>query len=251
MAHQPPAARSTLDVALWLQARSNSAGDRLLQRKLHLLLNLAQTLYAADHAGNRPMPATFLASETGPLEPNSHQLFAEGTPLIVPGKINSPAESFLHEVWARFGRQSVAEIERFLRRDGAWSVALKEGAPAKLRCARSWRCTRGRGPLVHPQRGRPPPGRAVPPKNTRRCAVNARPNGFLASPAIPPHAFAPRTRRHQTGKAAGFALSFQLQKQRPPEQRRQTKRGGQPILRPGAVPTGAETPIKPARRARR
>jgi uncharacterized phage-associated protein len=132
MAHQPPAARSTLDVALWLQARSDSAGDRLSQRKLHLLLYLAQALHAADHAGDRLMPATFLAGETGPLEPNSYQLFAEGTPMIVPGKINFPAESFLHEVWARFGRQSVAEIERFVRRDGAWSVALKEGRNCEI-----------------------------------------------------------------------------------------------------------------------
>lgn len=66
------------------------------------------------------------------MEPNSYQLFAEGTPLIVPSKINSPAEFFLDEVWARFGRQSVAEFERFLRRDGAWSVAPKEGRNCKI-----------------------------------------------------------------------------------------------------------------------
>ncbi len=132
MARQSPAARSTLDIALWLNARSDSAGERLSPRRLHFLLYLAQALYAADHDGNKLIPATFLAAEAGPLEPNIYQLFAEGTPLTVPGKMNFAVETFLHEVWARFGRQSIAEVERFVSRDGAWSAALKEGRNSEI-----------------------------------------------------------------------------------------------------------------------
>lgn len=132
MARQPPAARSTLDIALWLNARSDSAGERLSPRKLHFLLYLAQALYAADHEGNKLIPATFLAAETGPLEPNVYQLFAEGPPRMAPGKMNFAVETFMHEIWARFGRQSVAEVERFLNRDGAWSAALKEGRNSEI-----------------------------------------------------------------------------------------------------------------------
>ena len=127
-----PAARSTLDIALWFQSRSDSAGDRLSQRRLHFLLYLAQALYAGDNDGAKLMPATFLAAEAGPLEPNIYQFFQDGTPPIAPGTIGKAVENFLDEVWTRFGRQPVAELERFVYRDGAWAMALKRGRNSEI-----------------------------------------------------------------------------------------------------------------------
>ncbi len=57
-----PAVRSTLDVALWLMARADSAGERLQPQKLQRLLYLSQAHYAGAHDGAKLMPAVFLAT---------------------------------------------------------------------------------------------------------------------------------------------------------------------------------------------
>lgn len=127
MTLQPPAARSTLDIALWFQSRSESAGDALSQRKLHLLLYLAQAHYAADHGGQKLMPATFLATDAGPLEPNMFQLFADGR-CALPGNDPSFAvETHLHEIWARYGKKTGEQIATIIGRDGVWKAVLSRG----------------------------------------------------------------------------------------------------------------------------
>ena len=126
-----PAARSTLDIALWFQARSESAGERLAPRKLHFLLYLAQALYAGENEGRKLMPGTFLAGEVGPVEPNIYALFEAGVPESQP-TLNDTVEEFLNEVWGRFGRDSAREIERFVLRDGVWEIARKLGKNAEI-----------------------------------------------------------------------------------------------------------------------
>lgn len=127
-----PAARSTLDIALWFQARSDSAGERLAPRKLHFLLYLAQALFAGGNEGRKLMPGTFLAGEVGPVEPNIYAWFEEGPPDRQPGVLSDLAEEFLHEVWDRFGQESAKEIERFVHRDGVWEAAKKLGRNAEI-----------------------------------------------------------------------------------------------------------------------
>ncbi len=129
---QPPATRSSLDVALWFYARSDSADERMPSRKFHHLLYLAQALYAAEHEGQMLIPATFLAAESGPIEPNIYQLFEDGPPLRKLPDISRPVEEFLHEVWSRFGALLVKEIEGFVVRDGVWSACLKVGRNSEI-----------------------------------------------------------------------------------------------------------------------
>lgn len=127
MTPQPPAARSTLDIALWFQSRGESAGDALSQRKLHLLLYLAQAHYAADHDGQKLMPATFLATDAGPLEPNMFQLFADGRCTIPGADPSFGVETHLHEIWARYGRKTAEQIATIIGRDGVWRAVLSRG----------------------------------------------------------------------------------------------------------------------------
>lgn len=127
-----PAARSTLDIALWLQARSESAGERLSPRKLHFLLYLAQALFAGENEGRKLMPGTFLAGAVGPVEPNIYALFEEGAPDRQPGVLSVAVEEFLHEIWGRFGHESAKEIERFVHRDGVWETAKKLGQNTEI-----------------------------------------------------------------------------------------------------------------------
>ena len=127
MTPQPPAARSTLDIALWFQARSESAGDTLSQRKLHLLLYVAQAHYAVEHDGQKLMPAVFLALDAGPLEPNIFQLFASGRCSLTGNDPSFAMETYLHEIWARYGRKTGEQILAIVARDGVWKAVLGRG----------------------------------------------------------------------------------------------------------------------------
>ena len=101
-------------------------------RKLHHLLYLSQALYAAENAGQKLVPATFLAAEAGPLEPNIYQLFADGAPVIQPAPFNLEIEAFLHEMWERFGQKPMGEIATFVERDGVWSRVLDASRNAEI-----------------------------------------------------------------------------------------------------------------------
>ena len=68
-----PAVRSTMDVALWMHFRAESAGEILKSQKLQRMLYLSQAHYAGEHGGAKLLPATFLATEGGPMEPNIFQ----------------------------------------------------------------------------------------------------------------------------------------------------------------------------------
>ena len=127
MTPQPPAARSTLDIALWFQSRSESAGEALSQRKLHLLLYVAQAHYAVEHDGQKLMPAVFLALDAGPLEPNIFQLFASGRCNLPGNEPSFAMETFLHEIWARYGRKTGEQILAIVARDGVWKAVLGRG----------------------------------------------------------------------------------------------------------------------------
>ncbi len=130
--NKAPAARSTLDIALWFQARSDSAGERLPPRKLHFLLYLAQALFAGENEGRKLMPGTFLAGEVGPIEPNIYTLFEGGALDRQPGSLSLTVEEFLNEIWGRFGHESAKDIERFVHRDGVWEAVLKLGQNVEI-----------------------------------------------------------------------------------------------------------------------
>lgn len=128
MTPQPPAARSTLEVASWFQARCESAGETLPPQRLHYLLYLTHAHYAAEHRGRKIMPATFLATEVGPVEPNIHQLFDAGRISIEVTNPPRHVEDYLTEIWSRYGTKSVKQLQSLVERDGAWRGVLRKGA---------------------------------------------------------------------------------------------------------------------------
>lgn len=75
-----PAARSSLAVAPWFQRAAAQSRVVLTPTKLQRLLYFAQARFAAEAGGARLMPAVFLATAFGPLEPNIHHLFEQGPP---------------------------------------------------------------------------------------------------------------------------------------------------------------------------
>ncbi|MBM3503536.1 MAG: hypothetical protein FJX65_06630 [Alphaproteobacteria bacterium] len=132
MKRQPPAARSTLDIAYWFQSRSDSAGEVLTQRKLHFLLYLTQAHYTAEHEGQKMMPATFLATEAGPLEPNIYQLFESGYFKVKGNEPSFAIETYLHEIWARYGKRTAKQLEAIVARDSVWRETLMRGSMLEI-----------------------------------------------------------------------------------------------------------------------
>jgi len=133
---QPPASRSTLDIAWWFQARCESAGEALSARRMHYLLYLTQAHYVAEHRGQKIMPATFLATQLGPVEPNIHQLFEGGRFVLEANDPPRMVEDYLVEIWNRFGKKTLKQLEGLVERDGAWRPVFRKGAlleiPAEL-----------------------------------------------------------------------------------------------------------------------
>ncbi len=136
MIPQPPASRSTLDIAWWFQARCESAGEALSARRMHYLLYLTQAHYVAEHRGQKIMPATFLATQLGPVEPNIHQLFEGGRFVLEANDPPHMVEDYLVEIWNRFGKKTLKQLEGLVERDGAWRPVFRKGAlleiPAEL-----------------------------------------------------------------------------------------------------------------------
>ena len=82
------------------------------------------------------MPATFLATEVGPVEPNIHQLFAGGRFVLEANDPPRLVEDYLVEIWNRFGGKTLKQLEALVDRDGAWRPVFRKGAlleiPAEL-----------------------------------------------------------------------------------------------------------------------
>lgn len=127
-----PAVRSTLDVALWMLTRAESAGERLQPQKLQRMLYLAQAHYAGGVAGGKLMPATFLATELGPIEPNVYHLFENGPPRVPMADPRAEVEDFLMGLWDRYGRRDSQDLLESIAADGAFALAFKRGRNTEI-----------------------------------------------------------------------------------------------------------------------
>ena len=116
----PPATRTSLDVAIWFLDRARTDDSHLPFQKLHRLLYLAQSLYAAQK-GSLLMPAMFLAEEIGPSEPNIHRLLADGRPEEI--LIETPTgqiRDFLELIWDRYGHMSIDCLNELIAHNRAY-----------------------------------------------------------------------------------------------------------------------------------
>ena len=128
-----PAIRSTLDVAFWFQNRAQSAGERLAPQKLQRLLYLSQAQYAAANQGRKLMPATFVVTEYGPLEPTIYHVFENGPPQLKSRSPSARVEAFLLIIWQRFGSHTAEDLLAIIKSDGVYSETLEEqGRNAEL-----------------------------------------------------------------------------------------------------------------------
>jgi uncharacterized phage-associated protein len=116
----PPAVRTALDVATWFLDRARADDTHLPFQKLHRLLYLAQSLFAAQNGGLL-MPAFFQAEEIGPIEPNLQRLLADGRPedLLVETPTGQ-VRDFLESVWERYAHMPVERLNDQVAKNGAY-----------------------------------------------------------------------------------------------------------------------------------
>lgn len=122
-----PAAESALDVALWFQGRARSENEHLQAQKLQRLLFFAQGQYANQFAGRKLMPATFIALEIGPLEPNIKRFFEFGPPNIPIQELSPEVSKFLDQIWRKLGHYSADKLGEMARFHPAYLSASKRG----------------------------------------------------------------------------------------------------------------------------
>lgn len=121
------ATESALDVAMWFVDRARLEDSYMQAQKLQRLLYLAQGLYAAAYHGRKLMPATFVAHEMGPLEPNVYRAFELGRPTVPEVPPGSEVVSFLELIWRRYGNLPTERLNDLVRRQEIYLAARSRG----------------------------------------------------------------------------------------------------------------------------
>lgn len=122
-----PAVRSSLEVAIWLHDRADSANRTLDSITLQQLLYLSQVEYAKANNGRKLMPATFLATTTGPLEPTIYHVFERGRPNVRAAFPRYEVSDFLMGVWDKYATLPPGELTRIATNDLHYRHAFDQG----------------------------------------------------------------------------------------------------------------------------
>ncbi|SLN76917.1 Panacea domain-containing protein [Oceanibacterium hippocampi] len=127
-----PGIRSVFDVAQWFIERNRSTGRSLPAAKLHCLIYESQLRYAIIHKGARMMPATFLATELGPIEPNLYLIYDGGEAPIAAMRPSEQVASVLEAVWHDLGERSAEQLAAHYRQDPAYLKAWNTERSAEI-----------------------------------------------------------------------------------------------------------------------
>jgi uncharacterized phage-associated protein len=124
---------SSFDIAFWFSDTALENNEYLQPQKLHRLLFLAQAYFAVAYEGQKLMPAVFIAEEVGPLEPNIYRAFTRGRPNIE-AELFLPidVESFLENIWRRFGNMSADRLNKLCNGTLAFKKAIKVGKRSEI-----------------------------------------------------------------------------------------------------------------------
>lgn len=129
----PSAVDSSFDIAFWFSDTALEQNEYLQPQKLHRLLFLAQAYFAVAFGGQKLMPAVFVAEEVGPVEPNVYRAFTRGRPNIDAELFLSiDVESFLDNIWRRFGNMSADRLNKLCNSTLAFKKAIKAGKRTEI-----------------------------------------------------------------------------------------------------------------------
>ena len=121
------AVESTVDVAVWFLDRARLDDDYLQAQKLQRLMYIAFGLYGAKFYQRKLMPATFVAHELGPVEPNIFRLFEAGRPKLDEAKLPAEIVDFLEGIWRRFKAHPIERLTQIVTQQTVYQEAMKKG----------------------------------------------------------------------------------------------------------------------------
>ena len=125
-------ADSVFDVSEWFLDTAMADGEYLQPMKMQFLMFLAQGYYAALTGGKRFVPAVFLATERGPIEPNSYRLYDTARPDLSRRTMDRVTTSFLKTIWGRFGAYSPDYLFRLISTHTPYVEAFSRGEKSEI-----------------------------------------------------------------------------------------------------------------------
>jgi uncharacterized phage-associated protein len=112
----PPAVETGFEVAFWFLERALNDGEHLQPQKLQRLMFLAQAYFGVAHNGAKLMPAVFVATHDGPVEPTLFKAFSRGKPTLDLTPIEESPRHVLDSVWRQFGALSADKLTKLVKR---------------------------------------------------------------------------------------------------------------------------------------
>lgn len=128
-----PPAESVFDAAEWFLDAALNDGEYLQPAKMQYLMYLSQGYYAALTGGKRFIPSIFIATETGPREPNSYRLYSVARPGLSYRQMDKKTTSFMQTIWHRFGTYSSDYIYRMITTHEPYAQAFASGENTEIK----------------------------------------------------------------------------------------------------------------------
>lgn len=126
------AVESGFEAAFWFLERALQDGEHLQPQKLQRILFLAQAYYGVAYNGTKLMPATFVASEEGPIEPTLYRAFSRGKPVIDLSPVEEQARHLMDSVWRQFGALSADKLTKLVKRHPPYIQAFENGPMSEI-----------------------------------------------------------------------------------------------------------------------
>lgn len=121
------AAQSVFDVAEWFIDTALNDKEYLQPAKMQFLMFLSQGYYAAMTGGEMLMPSVFIATDRGPVEPNSYKIYASGRPLVKKTAFDRTTEALLQTIWRKYGAHSADYLARLIATHEPYAAAFAKG----------------------------------------------------------------------------------------------------------------------------
>jgi uncharacterized phage-associated protein len=129
----PAAVETMYDVAAWFMDHALNDNEYLQPMKMHRLLYLSQAYFGIAYHGRKLAPCSFVADDSGPIEPHVFRAFEQGRPsFYLNPNLPGPVESFLEGIWRRFGAYSADKLAELTKKSPAYQKARKKGKRAEI-----------------------------------------------------------------------------------------------------------------------
>ncbi len=115
-----PIVRTPFHIAAWFLVRAKSAGNDLTHKKLQHLIYIAYGKFFEINLEKKLIPATFILSKIGPLDPNIYHLHKKVNLEDFGQDLDDSIEDFLNDIWSEFENFSDNELLDKIFKNDVW-----------------------------------------------------------------------------------------------------------------------------------